>query len=90
MTYDPAASTNASTSAPATANQSNIFSILAFVFGGIAVLFLPIVLGPVGIVLAVVAIVRKERLGKIALGVAIAGTIIGMVLGAVVFSAMQA
>ncbi|WP_250445554.1 hypothetical protein [Actinotalea sp. C106] len=89
MTYDPAASTSASTGAPAT-NQSNIFSILAFVFGGIAVLFLPIVLGPVGIVLAVVAIVRKERLGKIALGVAIAGTILGMVLGAVVFSAMQA
>lgn len=43
----------------------------------------------VGIVTGIVAVVRKERLGKIALIVAIAATVIGFALGALVMSQMS-
>jgi hypothetical protein len=63
-----------------------IFSILAMVCGVVAILILPIIFGPIGIILAVVANRRGEPLWKIALGVAIGGMVLGFVLGAVVLS----
>jgi predicted membrane protein len=65
---------------------AQIFSILAMVCGVIAILILPIVFGPIGIVLAVVANRRGEPLWKIALGVAIGGMVLGFILGAIVLS----
>ena len=65
---------------------AQIFSILAIICGVVAIVILPIVLGPVGIVLAVVANRRGEPLWKVALGVAIGGMVLGFILGAVVVS----
>jgi hypothetical protein len=69
-------------------NESNLFSILAIVFGAIAVIFFPIIFGLAAIVLAVVARNKRERLANIALIVAIVGTVAGFVLGAIVYSNM--
>jgi len=58
-------------------------TILAYVFGPIAVLFLPIVFGVLAIVFSAIAVRRNEKSAKIALGVAIGGTALGFVLGAI-------
>jgi hypothetical protein len=63
------------------------FSIIAIVCGIIAILFLPILFGPAGIILAIVANRRGEPLWKVALGVAIGGMVLGFILGAVVLGA---
>lgn len=65
-----------------------VLSIITFVLSAVAVLFLPIVFGLAAIVTGIIAVVRKERLGKVALVVAVAATVLGFVLGAVVFAAM--
>jgi hypothetical protein len=65
---------------------AQIFSILAIVCGVLAILILPIIFGPVGIILAIVAYRRGEPLWKVALGVAVGGMILGFVLGAIVLS----
>ena len=70
------------------ANQSNTFSILAIVLGAIAFLIFPILLGPAAIILGVVGLVKKERLAPIGLTIGILGTIVGMVLGAIIAAAM--
>ena len=65
-------------------SDSKVFSILAIVLGGLSFLLLPIVLGPAAIILAVVGIIKKERLAPVGLAVGILGTVIGMILGAIV------
>jgi membrane protein DedA with SNARE-associated domain len=70
-------------------STSSLFSILAIVFGAVAVLFVPIVFGIAAIVLAGVAISKKERLAKVAMAVAVVGTIAGFILGAIVYSSMK-
>lgn len=67
-------------------STSNTLSTLAIIFGGISFLFLPIILGPVAIVLAIIAKTKHESRSTIALIVSILGLVIGMVLGAVVFA----
>lgn len=61
---------------------SNIFSTLGMVFGGIALLFFPIVFGPAGIGLSAVAKSKNEGNANLALGISIGGTILGFILGA--------
>jgi hypothetical protein len=70
----------------APANTSNTFSIMGIVFGAVAVLFLPIIFGPVGIVMGAIGMSKKERLGVVGLVVSIVGTILGFILGALVFA----
>jgi hypothetical protein len=65
-------------------NENKTFSILGIVFGGVALIFLPIILGPVGIILSVVGKTKGEKLANIALTVSILGTLVGLFLGAVV------
>lgn len=72
----------------AVAKQSNTLSVIGIVLGAVAFLLLPPLFGLAGIVLGIIAMVRKERLGWVALVVSIAGLIGGMVIGAVVFSAV--
>jgi hypothetical protein len=67
-------------------NTRNTFSILAIVFGVVAVIFFPIVFGVAAIVLAVVARSKGERLSRIALPVAIVGTVVGFILGYLVYT----
>jgi hypothetical protein len=65
---------------------AQIFSILAMVSGVVAIFILPILFGPIGIVLAVVANRRAEPLWKVALAVAVGGMIVGFILGYLVLS----
>ncbi|GGJ79834.1 hypothetical protein GCM10011583_09340 [Streptomyces camponoticapitis] len=66
-----------------TAN-GNVLSIIAMVLGVIAFIFLPIVFGAIGLVLAIIAkTVRHERLAVPAIVVSAVGMIGGMILGAV-------
>lgn len=86
----PAGAAGYGASAPVGASTGTpVLSIITFVLSAIAILFLPIVFGLAGIVTGIVAVVRKERLGKIALIVAIVATIIGFALGALVVSQMS-
>ena len=65
-----------------TANSGNVLSIIAMVCGGIALIFCPILLGPVGIVCGVVAKKRGENLATIGISVAAAGMTLGFIIGA--------
>jgi hypothetical protein len=71
---------------PTATTTSNTLSILAIVFGAVAVLILPIVFGVAGIACGAVAVGKHERLGKLGLAIAIVGTVLGFVLGAVVYA----
>ncbi len=64
--------------------DSKVFSVLAIVLGGLALGVFPIVLGPAAIILAVVGLVKKEKLAPIGLTVGIIGTLVGMFIGALV------
>jgi hypothetical protein len=70
------------TTATPVRTSARVCSILGIVFGAIAVLFFPIIFGLVGIVLSIVGFATGDRqLGKWALVVSIAGTVVGFVLG---------
>ncbi|MGA6169536.1 hypothetical protein ACPEIF_04630 [Streptomyces sp. NPDC012600] len=74
--------------APKPASTGNVLSIIAMVLGAISLIFLPIVFGVVGVILAIVAkTVRHERLATIAIVVSAVGLVGGMILGAVVANA---
>ncbi|WP_327111323.1 hypothetical protein OG206_01500 [Streptomyces sp. NBC_01341] len=69
--------------APQRATAGNVLSIIAMVLGVISLIFLPIVFGVIGLVLAIIAkTVRHERLAVPAIVVSAVGLIGGMVLGA--------
>lgn len=72
--------------APTATSDSNGYATGAMVCGAIALLFFPIVFGPVGLVLAAVARSKGERLAPTALAVAATGTVLGMMLGVLLFS----
>ena len=59
----------------------NKFSTWAIVLGCIALLVLPIVLGPAALVLAGIALSKKEPRGTVAMVVAVLGTVGGFALG---------
>ncbi len=68
---------------------SNVFSIIAFVcagfalLGGLFVIFIfPTIFGLAGIICAVVALIKKERLAPFAIGAAVAGLVLGWILEA--------
>ncbi len=67
----------------------NAFSIAAIVLGAIAFLFFPIVLGPAGLILGAVAKSKGEPKATFAMVLAALGTVGGMVLGFVAFSALN-
>ncbi|HEY0535506.1 MAG TPA: hypothetical protein VGD29_28315 [Actinoplanes sp.] len=74
---------------PAHAGRTaRICTILAFAFAVIALFFIPILFGLIAIILGVVAATRGDKpLGWYAAGAGAAGAIIGMILGAIVYSA---
>ena len=72
----------------ANSSENKTFSILGIVFGGISLIFLPIILGPVGIILSVIGKTKGEKLANVALAVSILGTLVGMFLGAVIGAAV--
>lgn len=64
-------------------------TIVAFVLAALAVIFFPIVLGPVAAICAGVAMSKGDPLAKWALTAAIVCTIAGMAIGYAVFTSMQ-
>jgi hypothetical protein len=70
-----------------TGGQSNAFSIAAIVCGVISVLILPIVFGPIAIILGAIAKSRNEPRANTALIVAVVGMLVGFLLGYIVFEA---
>jgi hypothetical protein len=81
---DPAASP-----VPARAGRgARICTIAAFACAVIALFFIPIVFGLIAVILGVVAATQGDKpLGWYAAGAGGAGAIIGMILGAIVYSA---
>jgi hypothetical protein len=81
---------------PNQAVASNLFSIIAFVCAGLAVLGgvvvtiapLPFVFGVVAIICAVAALTKKERLAPFAIGAAVGGLILGWTLQAVFWNSV--
>ena len=69
--------------------QKNTLSLLAMIFAGVSVLFLPILFGPAAFVLGVIAVVKKEKNGVLALILSIVLPIVGFVLGALVATSMM-
>ena len=63
------------------------FTIGAMVCGAIALLFFPILLGPLGIVLGAVGMSRKEKNAAVGLAAAGGGMVLGMILGVLVATA---
>ena len=74
----------------ARAGATPVLPIVSFVLSAVALFFVPILFGGAAIVCAAIALSRRQRLAKPALIVAIAATVLGMVLGAVVLAGMQA
>jgi len=68
-----------------TGAAANPFSLVAIILGLVAVLFFPILLGPVGIVLGIVGRSRREPWAVAGITVAIVGMIVGLVLGAMAY-----
>jgi hypothetical protein len=74
---------------PARASSgARVMTIIAFVCAVIALFFIPILFGLIAIILGVLAANRGDKpLGWYAAGAGAAGAIIGMILGAIVYSA---
>ena len=66
----------------------NGLSIGGIVCGAIAFLFCPILLGPIAIVLGIVARSKGERLANVAIGVGVAGLVGGLLLSVLVMNTM--
>ena len=67
---------------------ARVCTILAFVFAVVAVFFIPILFGLAAVVLGVVgAVLGDKPLGWYAAGAGVLGGVIGVVLGALVYSA---
>jgi hypothetical protein len=69
------------------ASSARVMSILAFVMAVVALFFLPILFGPIAIVLGGIATAKGDSLGKWALAAGIVGMVGGMALGAAVWNA---
>ncbi|MFB9314610.1 hypothetical protein [Nocardioides plantarum] len=75
---------------PATSVDSSAraMSIIGIVLGVIALLFLPIILGPIGAILGFVANSKGDKPLGLYVGIGcIVATVVGMILGAIVFAA---
>ena len=65
-------------------SNSNTFSIISMVLGGLAFLFFPPFLGGAGVILAVIGKQKNEKLWAIGLTVSIVGAVVGMIFGVAV------
>lgn len=74
--------------APQGPNSSNTLSIVGIVLGCIAFIFCPPGFGIAGIICGAVAKSKNERLANTALGVSIAGLVVGLILGFLLFKGM--
>jgi hypothetical protein len=61
--------------------ESNTFSIMSMILGGIAFLLLPPFLGGAGVILAIIGKTKNEKLWAIGFTVSIVGAVVGFILG---------
>ena len=61
--------------------KKNTFSIISMILGGVAFLLLPPFLGGAGVILAIIAKTKNEKLWAIGLTVSIVGAVVGMIFG---------
>lgn len=66
-------------------SEKNTFSIIAMVLGGVALLFFPPFLGGAGVIFAVIAKTKNERLWSIGLAASIVGGLLGAFLGILIW-----
>ena len=63
-------------------NESNTFSIISIVLGGLAFILLPPFFGGAGVILAIIGKTKNEKMWGIGLAVSIVGAVVGMIFGA--------
>lgn len=63
------------------APSKNTLSILALVFAGVSVIVLPPLFGLVAFILGLIAAIKKERLGILALVLSIVLPLLGLIFG---------
>ena len=69
-----------------TAQGSRPYVVAGFLCAVVAVFFLPIVLGPIAVVLGFLAHRKGDRTGRWVMVAGVLGTVLGFVLGALVFA----
>lgn len=65
------------------------YAIAGFICAAVALLFLPIVLGPIAIVLGIVAHSKRDPLGRWVIVAGVVGLAVGLALGALVLHKVQ-
>lgn len=65
-------------------SESNGLAISGIVLGIVAFFFFPIVLGPIGLILGIIAKTQGQKSAVAAIVIASAGTVVGMFFGAMV------
>lgn len=73
---------------PSGPNGSNTLSTIGIVLGAIAFVFFPILFGPAGLILGAVARSRGESRAVTAMVVSGIGLVVGMILGAIIYSSV--
>ncbi|WP_229401392.1 hypothetical protein [Micromonospora okii] len=69
-------------------NAARICTILGFVFAVVAVFLAPVIFGVIGVILGIVgAVLGDKPLGWYAAAASVAGTILGIVLAAIILNA---
>lgn len=81
--YDAPPVAHQQVTAPATPS-GNGFAIASIILGSIAFLFFPVILGPLGIIFGAIAVARKQKAAAVGLTLSIIGTVVGMIVGALV------
>ena len=64
-------------------------SVGGIICGALAFLFLPIILGPIGIVLGAIAKSKGQRYATLAVVLSIVGMVVGMLLGVLYYTAVN-
>ncbi|MEP7026717.1 MAG: hypothetical protein ABJB47_23505 [Actinomycetota bacterium] len=73
---------------PVPAATRNGYSTAGIILGSLAFLILPVILGPAGLILGGIAMSRGESRGVVALVVSATGTVVGILLGALVYGGL--
>lgn len=85
---DAAPAAGAPVQAQAEADRGSPWAALAIAIGAIAMFLLPLILGPIALLLAGVAVLRHEPMRFTALQAAVGGTVVGLLLQQVVWSSL--
>ena len=63
--------------------------VTSFVLSAVALFFIPILFGPLALIFGISGVVKEQPNAKVAVAVSIAATLLGMIMGAVVWAALS-